>query len=137
MALSADRTLNHEERARRGTGTAAGTAYMGSIVAVNAAGALIAAVDDASAGTCMGIAEAGFTSGNAGAFIYDCLFWLPIHSTDITAANIGDDCFAYDDAEVTMTSSRGPVVGQIRGINAAATYALVWVGVRATPHSTS
>lgn len=133
MALAADRTLDHEGVARRGTGTLAGTVFKGSIVSTDVSGTMIAAVDDTTVGTCMGIAEAGGTIGQAVAYEYDCLFWLPC--TTITAADIGDNCYAVDDQTVDINTSLGPCVGQIRGFKTG--YALVWVGRPATPHSTT
>jgi hypothetical protein len=136
MALSADRTLRHEEKGRVNTGTLAGTLYKGSIVSTDVSGTFVASTNDATVGTCMGIATAGGVSGGTVSCIYDCWVELPIHSTDITAADIGDNCFAYDDEYVTTTTSLGPVVGQIMQISRSG-YVYVWVGHYATPHSTT
>lgn len=111
--------------------TAAGTIYTGALVALNAAGAALAA-GSTGALTIVGVAQGSAVSGGTidvrrGVFAFD----NAAGGTAVTAAHVGQACYVYDDATVQVVADEDVAASVVAGLVYAIDDYGVWVDVGA------
>jgi len=114
------------------------TIYEGSIVVITAAGYAkpgVAETGDVAVGVATETITNAGGSGSVSVNVAQGVFAFDVNGSAVTIANLGDLCYVYDDATITLSSSGATIAGTIYGLQG--TQAYVYFGLAPAIDGTS